>query len=326
MDPEARPSLAETLYAIKAIAMGSPLPPYELSDQAKEKKEERRQAQLRRANQTQKKSAALPTRDHVPLAANSVAARRLAAKRGGTAATSEGSFSAPIASASSSSSFLFDDSAPIPAAASSSAPLDLFGPSHPAPAAQVASSSLFDDFSAPTPVPAKTSSAPAPAVDLFATDFFSSPAQNQATSTPVSVPPSVPASKTAAPVDFFGGSNSLLSDMSFATAPPPTQAEKARNVLDLFDQPSPALAQPGRGAPSDPFASVMGGLAPGGGYPQPAYGYPPSSGMGYGAPPPRGSPFGPPAVRAMPPQQQQQRPQERDPFGSLGGFDAMKKK
>jgi hypothetical protein len=330
------------------------LPPYELSEVAQQRKEERRLSEVRRANQTQKKAAPLPTREHVPLAANSVAARRLAAKRSGAATGGDVIGSVPHPGYASSSSagggasadFFFDDSAPIAPAASASAAsataheLDFFGgASTTAPVAAVAaaaappasassSNSFFDAFSTPAAhVPASTP-APAPQVDLFGSgDLFTTPASSQQTT--------ANANATASSFDAFGGSNSLLSDMSFATAPPPTIEEKAKNVLNLFDSHPPGGAGAGGGRPGnvDPYASLMpSGPGPNMGYQPRPMGAPPAMYGGGGMPmgPGLGLQGGgmmmgggmPSLVRPQQPPRQQQ---DRDPFGSLGGFDAFKK-
>lgn len=303
------------------------MPPYELSEIAQQKKEERRLAQIKRANQTQKKQAALPTREHVPLAANSVAARRLAAKRSGMAATGSdviGSVPHPGYSAPGSSAggadFFFDDSKPISSAPSQSQSvqeLDLFGGSSVSTAPVAASShvksnaDLFDPFSTSAPVvtPAPTSHAQAP-VDLFGSGDLLLSAAPQAQQTQKPQPSNT--------FDAFGGSNSLLTDMSFSTAPPPTIEEKAKNVLNLFDSRPPA-----KGPAMDPYASLVPS-GPNVAYGQPRPMVPPAM---YGGMPPQGGMMMPPqgGMPSMVRQQQPARPQERDPFGSLGGFDSFKK-
>lgn len=86
MDPEARPSLDEIFDALSAAASGNPLPPYQLSEIAIQRKQERENASKRREQKTQKKSSNsnfIPARkEPISLASNSVAARRLAAKKG----------------------------------------------------------------------------------------------------------------------------------------------------------------------------------------------------------------------------------------------------
>jgi hypothetical protein len=316
------------------------MPPFELSEIAQQKKEERRLSQMRRANQTQKKAAPLPTREHVPLAANSVAARRLAAKRSGMSATGGdviGSVPHPgyggPSTSGGSADLLFDDDKPIaaaPAASQSAHDLDFFGVTA-APAAAAApvahaapaSNDFFDAFSTPTASHTAPVPAPAAAVDLFgSSDLFSSqahaPSQTQQ-----------PQSSNAFDA-FGGGSNSLLADMSFATPPPPTIEDKTKNVLDLFGAPPPGR---GHGA-VDPYASLMpAGPGPNMGYGQPRpMGGPP--GAMYGGMPPQGGMMQsgmPSMVRQQPPRQQypgqyqQQQQQQQDPFGSLGGLNAFKK-
>lgn len=315
LDPEARPTILEINSAIRAISQGNPLPPYELSEVAQQRKEERRLAQLKRSNQTQKKSAALPTRGHVPLAADSVAARRLAAKRNGSSAPGTsgiGSIPHPgygTPAASSSSNFFEEEEQPIPVASQQIAnDLDFFATPAASTATASSSSTFFDAFSSP---PAATTAKPvaAPAIDLFGSqDLFAIP-----------TPAPQPAQSQQTTFDAFGGSSSLLTDMSFTTAPPPTIEEKAKNVLNLFDVPQqnkPPVAQ-------DPYAALMNP-----GYNQARPMGPPSSGLGYGAPPMYGMPQ--PGIPTMMPtmvrQQQPPKQAERDPFGSLGGFDAMKRK
>jgi hypothetical protein len=351
LDPEARPAIFEIKAAIKALSQGEPLPPYELSEIAQQRKEERRLSEMRRANQTQKKAAPLPTREHVPLAANSVAARRLAAKRSGVSTGGDVIGSVPhpgYASAAPSSSggadFFFDDSAPIaaaaPAASASTAhELDFFGASS-APAPAVVSSSasassakvsasndFFDAFSTPAAAPAAPS-APAPAHDLFGSgDLFMTTATTAPT--PSQQQPSAAVAATSSFDAFGSGSNSLLSDMSFVTAPPPTLEEKAKNVLNLFDAHPPHAG----GRPAvDPYATLMpSGPGPNMGYQPRPMGAPPSMGYGMGPGPQGGgmmmmggAGLGRPQQPSYQHQQQQQQ-QARDPFGSLSGFDAFKK-
>eukprot|EP00604_Paraphysomonas_vestita_P002304 CAMPEP_0174817966 /NCGR_PEP_ID=MMETSP1107-20130205/547_1 /TAXON_ID=36770 /ORGANISM="Paraphysomonas vestita, Strain GFlagA" /LENGTH=365 /DNA_ID=CAMNT_0016029191 /DNA_START=795 /DNA_END=1892 /DNA_ORIENTATION=+ len=355
LDPEARPTITEIRSAIKAISQGDPLPPYELSEVAQQRKEERRLSQLKRANQGQKKAAVLPTREHVPLAANSVAARRLAAKRSGatpgTGVDVIGSVPHPgyaststtSASSSSSADFLFDDQPIVSAPASSSKQtaneLDFFGTSTtsttssaPAPKAST-SNDFFDAFSTPsttTSAPVASSSAQ---VDLFGSqDLFSSAPQSQSQS---QNKPSATSAST--PFDAFGGSNSLLTE--FTTAPPPTIEEKAKNVLNLFD------VQPQRSqAPVDPYSNLMGPSLGAGGNPglygQPRPMVPPGAGVGvggygFGGNPgiqpmygsaPQGGLMMQPGIQPLVRQQQPLRQPERDPFGSLAGLDGLKKK
>jgi hypothetical protein len=321
----------EIKAAIKAISQGEPLPPFELSELAQQKKEERRLSQIRRANQNQKKAAPLPTREHVPLAANSVAARRLAAKRNGATATGGdviGSVPHPgyggPSSSGGSADLLFDDDKPIaaaPAASQSAHDLDFFGVTSapaaaPAPAAP-ASNNFFDAFSTPAaPHSAPAPAAAAPQVDLFgSSDLFTSqpPAQTQATQQPQS---------NNAFDAFGGGSNSLLADMSFSTPPPPTLEDKTKNVLNLFDTRPPGRPQ---GA-VDPYASLMpAGPGPNLGYGQPRPMGQPGA-MGYGGMPHQGGMMMQSGMPSMVrPQQPPRQQQQQDPFGSLGGFDAFKK-
>mmetsp|Transcript_15865 Transcript_15865/g.23892 ORF Transcript_15865/g.23892 Transcript_15865/m.23892 type:complete len:604 (-) Transcript_15865:166-1977(-) len=334
MEPEARPSVPQIAEAINAILTGAPLPPYELSDIAKQRKQERIDAQNRRAQLQKKKTPnVLPTREHVPLAANSVAARRLAAKRAGGGGITEvaGAIphpgyaskpsTAPTSSAREGGSDMFfstesSEPAPIrPAAPSTSDGLDLFDSSPassqamPSQSATASSASFFDDFA----TPATNASSQSSADPFTSNDFFSA-----ASTAPQSKAPAPSAEFDAfgdsAPVastgstsgtgsggfDAFGGGD-LLSDMSFATAPPQSQEQKTKGVLSLFDTPQQGRVLPGQH--HDPFAT-MGGH--GGGYNQ--------QGM-YGMPQQYQQGRGMPGVGIRPQQMQQQ---EEDPFGSLG--------
>jgi hypothetical protein len=84
IDPEARPIILELLLAMREISKGSPLPPYELSAEALQRRAARIAADEVRNTKTKKKPTATPidTKRSAPPSANSVAAKRLAAKRG----------------------------------------------------------------------------------------------------------------------------------------------------------------------------------------------------------------------------------------------------
>jgi hypothetical protein len=86
IDPEARPSAAELLKMLVELAAGRPLPPYQLSTEAIRRREERIAAdQLREAKTKKKAAPVVPPRKGAPPSSNSVAAKRLAAKRGHSA-------------------------------------------------------------------------------------------------------------------------------------------------------------------------------------------------------------------------------------------------
>ena len=57
VDPEARPSVAQLLDMAKAIHMGKPLPPYEISEEVKSIRAEREVEEQRRAAVQRKKGA-----------------------------------------------------------------------------------------------------------------------------------------------------------------------------------------------------------------------------------------------------------------------------
>lgn len=86
MDPEARPSATECFQALSAIATGNPLPPYELSAEAIERRKQREAAAIKKEQKVAAKRhvpALVPQRSApAQLDTNSVAARRLAAKKG----------------------------------------------------------------------------------------------------------------------------------------------------------------------------------------------------------------------------------------------------
>lgn len=84
IDPEARPIILELLLAMREISKGSPLPPYELSAEALQRRAARIAADEVRNTKAKKKPTATPidTKRSAPPSANSVAAKRLAAKRG----------------------------------------------------------------------------------------------------------------------------------------------------------------------------------------------------------------------------------------------------
>jgi serine/threonine protein kinase len=84
MDPEARPSISQIIDAISAISKNQPLPSYELSQEALQKRKERIAMEEFNNNNNKKSNKKSPVvaRKQGPLDNNSVAARRLAAKRG----------------------------------------------------------------------------------------------------------------------------------------------------------------------------------------------------------------------------------------------------
>ena len=88
VDPEARPSITQLLQAFAAIATGKPLPLYVVPPEAIERRKEREITAKKREekNKSALKKAApktLPVKASGPLDSNSVAARRLAMKKGG---------------------------------------------------------------------------------------------------------------------------------------------------------------------------------------------------------------------------------------------------
>ena len=78
----------ELLLAIREVARGAPLPPYELSAEATQRRAERLAADEVRQAKAKKKPVANPVdvKRSAPPSANSVAAKRLAVKRGGAGA------------------------------------------------------------------------------------------------------------------------------------------------------------------------------------------------------------------------------------------------
>lgn len=83
VDPEARPSIQQCLECVSSLAAGQPLPSHPLSEEALRRREERIAAGILRENKKKKAVAVPPARPKITaLDSNSVAARRLAAKRG----------------------------------------------------------------------------------------------------------------------------------------------------------------------------------------------------------------------------------------------------
>lgn len=86
------------------IAANRPLPPYTLSSEALKRREDRIAADQLRENKNKKKAApVVPVRKGAPPSANSVAAKRLAAKRGG-----QNNFLSPSQSESQPTDFSFE--------------------------------------------------------------------------------------------------------------------------------------------------------------------------------------------------------------------------
>eukprot|EP01038_Epipyxis_sp_PR26KG_P007941 gene7941-10775_t len=92
IDPEARPSIQQLLEMVTVLATGNPLPSYELSSEALQRRQDRIAAnKVRESKNVVKKVAPAPIQKKVlPLDSSSVAARRLAAKRGGNSALTPG--------------------------------------------------------------------------------------------------------------------------------------------------------------------------------------------------------------------------------------------
>jgi len=84
IDPEARPTIIQLIESTTAFSQGKPLPPYQLTNEAKKKREERIAANTVRENKKaiKKPTNVVPLKNTLPLDSNSVAARRLAVKRG----------------------------------------------------------------------------------------------------------------------------------------------------------------------------------------------------------------------------------------------------
>ena len=89
MDPEARPSIAQLLQALGAVANGKPLPYYVIPAEAIERRKEREITAKKREEKNKilllkkKPVKIVPFKPTGPLDCNSVAARRLAMKKGG---------------------------------------------------------------------------------------------------------------------------------------------------------------------------------------------------------------------------------------------------
>lgn len=86
IDPEARPTVLDLLLAMREISRGAPLPPYELSPEAVQRRAARIAAdEVRKAKAKKKTGPTVPeVKRAAPPSVNSVAAKRLAAKRGGS--------------------------------------------------------------------------------------------------------------------------------------------------------------------------------------------------------------------------------------------------
>ncbi len=87
MDPEARPTCAQLHEAINCLSYGKPLPPYEITAEAKKCKADRIamekvREQKKNAKKMSQQSSIIPKNVHSTLTSDSVAAKRLAAKRG----------------------------------------------------------------------------------------------------------------------------------------------------------------------------------------------------------------------------------------------------
>ena len=196
VDPEARPDIPQIITAVVALSKGKPLPPYQLSEEA----ERRRRDRLAANELRQKKAAAgkkCPSTNAapkaVPISSNSVAAKRLAALRGGP--VSEGSTS-NSSSSSSSSSQLLDEFDPF--ASSGTASVDDFQPTESsayndfafsASQAQATSFPAFDAFGLEDSVAASPPSPPAPTstpsiVDLETDWLDSLPSSSAPSQTP----------------------------------------------------------------------------------------------------------------------------------------------
>jgi len=87
MDPEARPTCIQLLDAVNCLSYGKPLPPYELTAEAKKCKTDRIamdkiREQKKNAKKVSQQQSIIPKNVHSTLTSDSVAAKRLAAKRG----------------------------------------------------------------------------------------------------------------------------------------------------------------------------------------------------------------------------------------------------
>eukprot|EP01035_Chromulina_nebulosa_P020570 gene20570-26676_t len=85
IDPEARPSISELFQSLSAIATGHSIPPHQLSQEAIDRRNERAAAAIRRQQKAQKKVVEplyQPRQTNAVVDGNSVAAKRLAAKKG----------------------------------------------------------------------------------------------------------------------------------------------------------------------------------------------------------------------------------------------------
>jgi hypothetical protein len=93
LDPEARPSVREIFNYVRALAKSEPTPPLVLSDEAKIWKGRRMEAEKKRDMKVMKKvkTPIVPNRIHKnkTLDPNSIAAKRLAVKRGNTLSSTD---------------------------------------------------------------------------------------------------------------------------------------------------------------------------------------------------------------------------------------------
>lgn len=235
IDPEARPSIAELLTMLVELAAGRPLPAYELTAEAIKRREDRIAANQVRESKAKKKAApVVPLRKGVPPSANSVAAKRLAAKRGQPLPSGEED--------------LFDSSSPTE--------FDTSPTAHSARSAPVGLAvSSFDPFG-DEPAPAVTSQA-TPTADDF--DPFADPGAKKSAAASLfgayedDHPAPVASAKKSlkrpsfedGPVDF-GQSHAPAH-----SAPAPAAASAGFDTFDAFGRDSEDL---GGGDEFDPFA------------------------------------------------------------------------
>ncbi len=203
IDMEARPTCAQLLDAMRAIESGQRLPPYDIPQEAKDKKIERAEAAKRRAEknkqlESQKRGMAAIIANKKATLANapastasasqsSVAAKRLAQIRGGPVTVgglSAGNSSSTAAAGGVDTAFDFfvnsSDLFTQPSSASSSAALDMGSPKYLTPTSGSDDDDFFQTFPGASTVPA-TSSANAfgeTGTSAASNDFFGATASS----------------------------------------------------------------------------------------------------------------------------------------------------
>lgn len=241
-DPEARPSARQLLECAKALLTGAPLPFIEVPEEARIRRQERIENEQRRAQiiAARKKAAQQPLqRPQGPLDASSVAARRLAAKRGqavdgGLAPVSQRDFGSPTPSSAAKSGNPFGGDSGFGSAGAGN---DFFGAG--STSSSTAEDLFFSSDSAHTDLHVQEGK-----VSASSSDFFGSGSNihsSQTTSNSDFDPFSTTVTSAAFPSSSVGTSHS-------------DGFSSAGSNFDPFDS-SSSLPAPSANAGFDPFAS-----------------------------------------------------------------------